>query len=78
MNAKNTLLVVDDDFAHRTMLKTLIAGWGYEVREADDGAAAVEAVRRDPFDLVLMDIRMVHVSGLEALEEIRRSTPPSP
>jgi two-component system, NtrC family, response regulator HydG len=78
MNKKNTLLVVDDDFAHRTMLKTLIAGWGYEVREADDGAAAVEAVRRDPFDLVLMDIRMVRVSGLEALEEIRRYNPALP
>ena len=78
MNAKNTILVVDDDFAHRTMLKTLIAGWGYEVREADDGAAAVEAVQKDPFDLVLMDIRMVRVSGLEALEEIRRFNPALP
>jgi two-component system, NtrC family, response regulator HydG len=78
MKAKNTILVVDDDYAHRTMLKTLIAGWGYEVREADDGAAAVEAVQRDPFDLVLMDIRMVRVSGIEALEEIRRFNPALP
>jgi two-component system, NtrC family, response regulator HydG len=78
MTAKNTLLVVDDDFAHRTMLKTLISGWGYEVREADDGAAAVEAVHKDPFDLILMDIRMVRVSGLEALEEIQRFNPALP
>ena len=72
------ILVVDDDYAHRTMLKTLITGWGYDVGEADDGAAAVEAVRRDPFDLVLTDIRMVRVSGLEALEEIRRFNPALP
>lgn len=78
MTAKNTILVVDDDYAHRTMLKTLIAGWGYEVREADDGAAAIEAVQKNPFDLVLTDIRMVHVSGLEALEEIRRFNPALP
>ena len=78
MKTKNTILIVDDDFAHRTMLKTLIAGWGYEVREADDGAAAVEAVHKDPFDLILMDIRMVRVSGLEALEEIRRFNPALP
>jgi len=74
----NRILVVDDDYAHRTMLKTLITGWGYEVREADDGAAAVDAVQSDPFDLVLMDIRMVHVSGLEALDEIHRFNPALP
>ena len=78
MKTPNKILVVDDDFAHRTMLKTLIAGWGYEVREANDGSAAVEAVNRDPFDLVLMDIRMVRVSGLEALEEIHRYNPALP
>ena len=44
MNAKNTILVVDDDLAHRTMLKTLLSGWGYAVAEADDGGAAIEQV----------------------------------
>jgi len=72
------ILVVDDDYAHRTMLRMLITGWGYEVREADDGAAAVEAVQKDPFDLVLTDIRMVRVSGLEALEEIHQFNPALP
>ena len=76
--ASGRILVVDDDFAHRTMLRTLITGWGYEVIEADDGAAAVEAVQKDPFDLVLTDIRMVRVSGLEALEEIHRFNPALP
>ena len=78
MNAKNAILVVDDDYAHRTMLKALLGGWGYEVREADDGAGAVEAVRKEPLDLVLMDIRMVRVSGIEALERIRQFNPALP
>ena len=78
MNAKNVILVVDDDYAHRTMLKALLSGWGYEVREADDGAAAVESVGKEPLDLVLMDIRMVRVSGIEALEAIRRFNPALP
>ncbi len=78
MTGKNTILVVDDDFAHRTMLKTLVGGWGYEIREADDGATAVEAVAKEPFDLVLMDIRMANVSGIEALEEIRAFNPALP
>jgi len=78
MKKKNAILVVDDDFAHRTMLKTLISGWGYAVSEADDGAAAIDAVQRTPFDLVLMDIRMVRISGIEALEEIRKMNPAIP
>jgi len=78
MARKNSILVVDDDLAHRTMLRTLLASWGYEVSEADDGRAAVEAVHGQPFDLVLMDIRMIHVSGIEALEEIKAFNPAIP
>ncbi|ABC75997.1 sigma-54-dependent transcriptional regulator [Syntrophus aciditrophicus] len=78
MKKKSEVLVVDDDFAHRTMLKTLISGWGYDVSEADDGQSAIEAVHRRPFDLILMDIRMVRISGIEALEEIRRLNPAIP
>jgi two-component system response regulator HydG len=78
MKEKNTILVVDDDLAHRTMLRTLLGGWGYDVAEADDGQSAVEAVHKHPFDLILMDIRMIRVSGLEALVEIKRFNPAIP
>jgi len=78
MKSKNTILIVDDDSAHRTMLRTLIAGWGYTLAEADDGEKAVEAVGRQPFDLILMDIRMVKKSGLEAMNEIKRINPAIP
>ena len=40
----NTVLVVDDDPAHRTMLRTLLTGWGYRIKEADDGAGAIAVV----------------------------------
>jgi two-component system, NtrC family, response regulator HydG len=78
MKLKNTILVVDDDLAHRTMLRTLLGGWGYDVAEADDGGKAVEDVSQKPFDLILMDIRMLKVSGLEALAEIKRFNPSIP
>ena len=78
MNKQNTVLVVDDDSAHRTMLKTLIGGWGYAVSEADDGSTAVEKIKEAAFDLVLMDVRMVKVSGLEALETIKAVNPAIP
>ncbi len=78
MKNKCTILVVDDDSAHRTMLRTLIGGWGYAVSEADDGSKAVEKIKETSFDLVLMDVRMVKVSGLEALETIKAYNPAIP
>jgi two-component system response regulator HydG len=78
MTEKSTILVVDDDHAHRTMLNTLISGWDYAVSEADDGSSAVEKVKETTFDLVLMDVRMVKISGLEALETIKAHNPAIP
>jgi two-component system response regulator HydG len=78
MKPKNTILVVDDDLAHRTMLKTLLSGWGYAVAEAEDGSAAIARVHEKPFDLILMDVRMVKISGLEALAEIKKFNPAIP
>jgi len=77
-NTARDILVVDDDNGHRTMLKTLLSGWGYRVYEADDGSKAIEWVRSRPFDLILMDIRMVKVSGLEALSVIKSMNPAIP
>ncbi|MFB3925135.1 MAG: sigma-54-dependent transcriptional regulator [Syntrophales bacterium] len=78
MKRMSTVLVVDDDLAHRTMLRTLLSGWGYDVSEAPDGEAAIESVNQRPFDLVLMDIRMFKISGIEALEEIKGINPSIP
>ena len=70
MNEKKSLLIVDDDIAHRTMLRILL-DWQYEIYEADDGATAIEEVCKMHFDLILMDIRMTDVSGIEALDQIK-------
>ena len=78
MKNRNNILVVDDDDAHRIMLRTLVGGWGYEVSEADDGAAAIDRVKEQSYDLVLMDVRMVRVSGLEALAQIKSYNPAIP
>ncbi len=78
MSKKPEILIVDDDKAHRTMLATLLGGWGYAISEADDGTTGVNAVKERPFDLILMDIRMVRLSGLEALERIKKINPAIP
>ncbi|MDI6741529.1 MAG: sigma-54 dependent transcriptional regulator [Smithella sp.] len=78
MKMKQTILVVDDDAAHRMMLSKLLSGWGYEVATADDGAAAIENVRGKSFDMILMDIRMLNISGIEALEQMKIINPAIP
>lgn len=72
------ILIVDDDHAHRTMLETIIRTWAYEAHTADDGDTAITAVEKRAFDLILMDIRMVRISGIEALDAIRRINPAIP
>jgi len=75
---KNTVLICDDDRAHRTMLRALLSGWGYDITEAADGSEAIDQVHQRAFDLILMDIRMVNISGLEALSEIKAYNPAIP
>jgi two-component system response regulator HydG len=78
MPANGTILVVDDDTAHRTMLRTLVGGWGYDISEAEDGEVAIARVRERAYDLVLMDVRMLKVSGIEALAAIKNLNPAIP
>ena len=72
-----TVLVVDDDRAHRAMVKRILlrSGRFTVVAEAADGQAAVQAAGQCRPDLVLLDLSMPHVSGLEALPRILHSCP---
>ncbi|MEJ2731464.1 MAG: response regulator [Deltaproteobacteria bacterium] len=77
MNDKKSILIVDDDIAHRTMLRILL-GWEYEIVEADCGSKAIEKIQNAPFDLVLMDVCMPEISGVEALGRIKDTNPRVP
>ena len=77
MKGKRSILVVDDDIAHRTMLRILL-GWEYEIVEADCGSKAIEKIQDAPFDLVLMDVCMPEISGVEALDRIKAAKPRVP
>ncbi len=72
------ILIVDDDAPHRSMLRTVLRGWGYAVEEAEDGAAAVDLVKGKAFDAVLTDVRMARMDGIVALKEIREWNPSIP
>ena len=69
---------MDDDPGHLTALKTITRSWGYDVETANDGAVAVELVKAGPVDLILMDVRMAHMGGIEALEKIKAYNPSIP
>jgi two-component system response regulator HydG len=75
MSEKPKILVVDDEESHRIMLRAVLKEEGYRVAEAADGTDAVKAVETEAFDLILMDIRMTNMDGIEALTEIRKISP---
>jgi len=75
---KATVLVVDDDAGHLSVLKTVIKSWGYRVEGADDGSKAVEKAKERPFDLIVTDVRMAEMSGIEALKVIKDYNPAIP
>ncbi len=72
---KPNILVVDDDFAHRQMIEAVLDDEGYAIQQADNGKSAVDAVGDRFFDLIIMDIRMGGMDGIEALEKIKEISP---
>ena len=75
---KAKILVVDDEQVHRFMLSSLLANWGWESDEADDGTSAVARVEEGPYDAILMDVRMTTMDGMEALKRIHAINPAIP
>jgi CheY-like chemotaxis protein len=67
------ILIVEDYADTRSFMKFLVEGYGYRVEEASDGQEAVNKVRNDTPDLVLMDIAMPVMDGLTATKLIRAS-----
>jgi two-component system response regulator HydG len=66
-----SLLIVDDEAGHRQMLRAYLEDEGFKASEAADGLQAVAAVKERAFDLVLLDLKMPRMDGLEALRQMR-------
>ncbi|MBS1107307.1 MAG: response regulator receiver protein, partial [Deltaproteobacteria bacterium] len=69
------LLVVDDEPGNRDLLARRLEAVGYEVMAVSDGRSALQRIADQSFDLVLLDVMMPGMSGLEVLETIRREQP---
>ena len=69
---QRTILIVDDDAAQRLLLGDFIGSLGFRTVEAESAEAALERIGRTPPDMVLLDVRLPGMSGIEALGEIRK------
>ena len=69
-----TILVVDDEPQIRRVMRSTLSAHGYLITEATNGEDAVESVRKNRPDLVLLDVNMPGIGGLDACREIRRSS----
>ena len=73
--AQRTILVADDDAAIRSLLKQVLGDEGYSVLEAATGTEVVEGVKNSSPDLVIMDVRMPELDGIEALQKVKMFSP---
>lgn len=73
--APGRLLVVDDDENNRDMLSRRLLRRGYTVACADSGTNALNMIAADTFDLILLDVMMPGISGIDVLRQIRKQRP---
>jgi len=68
------ILVVDDDASLREAVRTLLQQEGFEVDEAEEGTAALRMSRLKPYDLIVCDVYMPGMDGIEVIRQLRRES----
>ena len=71
------ILVIDDERSIRNTLKDILGFEGYQVELAENGRIGIDMAQSNEFDIILCDIKMPEVDGLEVLEQIMKSKPES-
>ncbi|MBU6342899.1 MAG: sigma-54 dependent transcriptional regulator [Bacteroidetes bacterium] len=72
------ILIVDDETPIRRTLRDILEFEQYEVEEASDGLECVAKVQKDKYDVIIMDIKMPKMDGIEALERLQILSPETP
>jgi DNA-binding response OmpR family regulator len=73
-SSKRRILIVDDDATVREILSRYLVREGYDVDRAGDGEAALERTQTHPPDLILLDLMLPGISGLDVCRRVRRTT----
>jgi DNA-binding NtrC family response regulator len=74
----NKILIVDDESSVRMILSEVLEKNGFQPAEAEDGSQAIEMFRNEKFDLVLLDVAMPGLDGIETLQELKKIDPDVP
>ena len=74
MDDKYHILVVDDEASMREFLEVLLAREGYRVSDAKNGKQAIQMIQKTVYDLVLTDIRLGDITGLDVLKEAKKKS----
>ncbi len=72
---KSRILVVDDEESIREFLEIMLKKEGYEVTVAEDGQKAIDTLTKKSFDMVISDMQMPYVTGIELLKHVKESYP---
>ena len=72
------ILVVEDDLFLRELYTDVLTGEGYTVEQAADGEEALTKIKAGGYDLILLDIIMPKIDGLEVMRRIKKEPPQSP
>ncbi len=75
LEEKTSVLIVDDNKSLCRVLSYILNQIGYATTIASDGLEAIKMAAETPFDIILMDIRMPHMNGVEAFKEIKKLRP---
>lgn len=72
---KSRILVVDDEESIREFLEIMLKKEGYEITLAEDGQKAKDLLTKKTFDMIISDLQMPHVTGIELLKHVKESYP---
>jgi DNA-binding NtrC family response regulator len=72
MPVKAKVLIVDDEERFRITLKKLLTANGLETNAVGSGMEAIEELKKQPYDVILLDVKMPGMSGIEALAELKK------
>ena len=75
MKSAVSILIVDDEKMMRNLLSKILSREGYKIKTAEDGVAALEALKTEKIDIIISDMKMPRMNGFELLKIVKKEHP---